>query len=58
MDIKTGRIRNVLVLCNAEEDISAAAEVYNGFLIGTSKGEMCKYTLDGERKWRIQAHEG
>lgn len=38
INLKDGRQMNIFVLCNSEEEISAAGELFNGFVIGTSKG--------------------
>ena len=56
--LSDGRTKNILIVCCSEEEVSAAAELFNGFLIGTSKGDLSKYALNGERKWKICAHEG
>ena len=56
--MKTGKTKNIFMICNPEDDISTAAELSNGFLIGTSKGELFKYSFSGDLKWKISAHEG
>lgn len=57
ISLKNGRTTERFVLCNSEEEISAAGELYNGFVIGTSKGELSKYGLNGSQKWKISAHD-
>lgn len=46
------------MLCGEEEDISAAAKLGDGFVIGNSKGELYHYDSDCNLRWEKQAHQG
>ncbi len=46
----------IFVVCDEEEEISSVLKISSGILIGTSKGIMKLYTVEGKIKWQVNAH--
>jgi WD40 repeat protein len=57
-DLSTGRISSVFVLCAQDDELSAAVQIGDGFVVGNSRGELQQFNSDCNLKWQRQAHEG
>lgn len=51
INFNNGRIEFIFFVCDEEEEISSALRISSGILIGTSKGVMKLFSLEGVNKW-------
>ena len=58
IDLRLGKILRVYVLVSEYEDISAVVQIGEGFVTGTSRGELIHYDSDCNVRWSKHAHDG
>ena len=56
INIKSGKLVRVFLLCSDDEEISAAVQLGDGFVVGTSRGELMHYDSDCNVRWQKQGH--